>query len=152
MPKGSLFAMLDNAMKTLLTVLDRRVPERVKSVVSSINQDTDTPQAIREIKPRGVESPKVKAVLAWVLHVKSMASDPVDYLTTTIVFQGVLRRFLALENTTIGLPVAAAKSPMRTPSIKHCMEDSRVDTGRDKTSKIEQTLMDARAVLPWGAA
>ena len=59
--KRGLLTMLHNAIETLLIVCDRRVSERVESVINTINKDANAHKVTWRIQPCGIERPNVDA-------------------------------------------------------------------------------------------
>ena len=102
MSKAALLAMLSNTMKTLLTVANGRVAERVEGIVNPIYKDAHASEVLLIIQPTGLESPKIEAHLRRILNVEHMPRNFMHDVTSTIMFNRVFRTFTTKEYASVG--------------------------------------------------
>ena len=110
--------MLHNAIETLLTVCDRRVSERVESVINTINKDANAHKVTWRIQPCGIERPNVDAHDVGVLYMERVFSNSLYNLTPTIMLNGIFGVAAAAEDTLVGGAAPFLGTPMRAPTIK----------------------------------
>ena len=128
----ALFAMLDNAVNTLLAVLYGRVSERVECVVNAIDEDANAPEKLSGVKPSRVEGPNVQAQCVGVLDVQSVPGNSEDNVAAAVMLKRIFSGATAAEYTFVRGPLPPLHSPVCAPPVKQRMNDRCLDTRRNK--------------------
>ena len=87
MTEGPLLAMLDDAMKGLLSVCNPAIAQGIERHVNSINEQRQAFNHVRSIKPSRVKSPNVQGQFKRIADMKQMSSDSQYDRTPAVVLQ-----------------------------------------------------------------
>ena len=85
MSRDTLFTVLNNTMKGLLSIGDVSMSNRVKSVKCSINKEGKSTKIVRRVEPSGIKHPKVQSLPGMVTEVKGVLGHPHYHRASAIV-------------------------------------------------------------------
>jgi hypothetical protein len=116
----SLFAMLYDAMESLLAATHRGIPQSVEGIVHTILQHGNTQHILRIVHKLGIKSPKIEPLFIRVANVKNMPGHFMHHVTSAIVFKRIFcfAQLVAFENAFIGRPFTPLQTPVRDPAIE----------------------------------
>ena len=111
---GTMPAVLNDAMVSLLRIRYVLVSDRVESHKSAVNKQSKPPQICRGPQPRGIERPYIKPNLHSIADMEDVPCHSEDHRASAIMLQGILISAPASEYTSISVPIPSLKTPVRT--------------------------------------